>query len=108
MGERARDLPWVHCLTLSVLGDLEQVGQLQIGLSCRSWSHEESLVHLFGVLGEGVGLRIDTHGLYSEAVGRLGDAAGDLASVGNQKFLEHLSDWLGLNYYLDDLYASNL
>ena len=83
-------LPGVDGLALRVFGDLEQMGHLEVGFGSCGRTHHESLVHHFWVLGKLVCLRIHSHSLNSESMGRAGNATGNLASVCNQKFSKHL------------------
>jgi hypothetical protein len=42
------------------------------------------------MLGPGIGVRINGHGLDAHSAGGGGNTAGDFASVGDQYFLEHI------------------
>ena len=79
-----RYLPRMDSCTLRVLGDLEQMRHHEIRLCCGSWSNQEGLVHLFRVLSEHIGLRVDTHGFDAESVSRVSNTTGDLASIRDQ------------------------
>ena len=49
-----------------------------------------SLIRHFHVQGIGVGIRIDRHGGNAHLPRRLDHAAGNLSSVGDQDFFEHI------------------
>ena len=77
-------------LALRVLRDFEQMRHHEIRLCGWGWAHHEGLVHGLRVLGVHVCLRVDTHSLDAQSVGRATDAASDLATIRNQKLVEHL------------------
>ncbi len=57
----------------------------------------DGLVGHLDMQGVLVGVRIDGDGLDPHAAGGLDDAAGDLAAIGNEDFLEHRAPRSGRN-----------
>ena len=55
-------------MTLGVLSHLQDVGHLEVGLGCRRSTDKEGLVHVTGVLGELVSLRVHADRLNAESV----------------------------------------
>ena len=56
-------------MTLGILSDLENVRHLEVGVNGGSWSHEECLVHVSGVLSELVSFGVHTDCFDAESVG---------------------------------------
>ena len=82
-------LPRVDSLCLCILGDFEQMWDLEIRFGGRRRPHQERLVHGGGVLRELVSLGVDADGADAEAVDSSCDSAGDLTSICNQDFVKH-------------------
>ena len=86
-----RHLPWVDGLSFGILGNLEEVRDFEIRF-CRGWRpHQEGLVHGGGMLGEFVRLRVHSHSPDAESVHSPCYSAGDLASISDKNFVEHLA-----------------
>ncbi len=62
---------------------------VQVGLARRRGADVHGAVGQADVPGVGIGVGIDGHGLHAQVAAGGDDAAGDLASVGNQDSLEH-------------------
>ena len=82
-------LPWVDGFRLCILGDFEQMRDLEIRFGRRRWPHQERLVHGRSVLRELVSLGVDADSADAEAVDSACDSTSDLASIRNQDFVEH-------------------
>ncbi len=78
----------MHRLCAGLLAGLYDLVDQQVGLRRRRRADEHLFVGLAHVQGVGVGLGIDGHGLDSEPLAGVDDAAGDLAAVGDQDLVE--------------------
>ena len=83
-------LPRMDGTRLCILGDFEQMRNLQIRFGGRRGSHQERLVHGGGVLCKLVSLGVDANGADAETVDGACDSTGNLTSIRNQDFIEHL------------------
>lgn len=73
----------VHCLGAGLLDDLENARDVQVALGGGRGSNQVGLIGVLHVLGLGIGLRVDGHGLDAQALGGANDTARNLTSVGN-------------------------
>ena len=83
-------LPGMNSLALGVFGHLQQMGHFEIRFRGRGWAYHESLIHNFRVLSELVSLGVHSNSLDTESMSCPCNTACNLASVSNQKLLEHL------------------
>ncbi len=82
LGEKA--VARVHAVGARRLGDRNQFVDTQITFGGRRRANVMRFVTEAHMQRAGIGLRIDGDGAQSEALGRAGDAAGDLAAVSDQ------------------------
>ena len=102
LGERLREgltlgeeaVAGMDRLGAGLLAGVDDLVDQEIGLGGRSRTDMHSLVGHRHVDRVAVGVGIDGHRLDAHFLGRLDDAAGDLAPVGNQDFIEHCSRFL--------------
>ena len=79
----------VDGLRAAGLGRVEDALPLQITLARGAGADVHGLVAGLHMARVGVGVRVDGDGAHAQACSRGGNAAGDLAAVGNQDLLEH-------------------
>ncbi len=74
-----------------IAGRFHDLGDLEIGLRGRGRPHINRLVRHFDMQGVAVRVRIDRHGGNAHPAGGLDDAAGNLATIGDQNLLKQSS-----------------
>ena len=79
----------MHRLGAGLLAGVDDLVDDEIGFGRRGRADVDGLVGHFDVERVLVGVGIDRDGLDAHAPRGLDDAAGDLAAVGDQDFLEH-------------------
>ena len=79
----------MHRLGAGLAAGLHDLIHQEVGLGRGRRPDRDGLVGHLHVQPVAVGLRVDRHRLDAELLGRLDDPAGDLATVGDQDFLEH-------------------
>jgi hypothetical protein len=79
----------VHGFCTGLLAGINDLVDYQVALGRRRRANVHRLVGHLDVQRTCIGIGIDRNGLDAHAPGRLDDAAGNLAAVGNQNFLEH-------------------
>ena len=79
----------VHGLGAGLAAGFHDIVDDQVGLRSRRRADGNGLVGHLDMQRVAVGLRVDGDRLDAELAGRLDDAAGDLAAIGDQDLLEH-------------------
>ena len=76
-------------LRFRILGNFEQMRDLEIRFRWGWRAHKEGLVHLRCMLCELISLRIHSHCPDPKSVDRASYTAGNLASIRNKDFVKH-------------------
>ena len=87
LGEEA--VARMHSLGPGLLAGIEDLVDHQVGLGRRGRADVDSFVRHGNVNGIAIGIGVDGDGLDAHFARSLDDAAGDLATVGDQNFFEH-------------------
>ena len=86
---RQEAVAWMHGLGARGAAGVDDLVDDEIGLGRGRRADGDGLVRHFHVQGIAVGIRIDGNRLDAQLPRGLDDAAGDLATVGDQDLLEH-------------------
>ncbi len=81
----------MHGLGAGLLASGDDLVDQQIGLRGRRRTETDGLIGHLDMQSVGVGVRIDGDGGDPQAAGCLDDAAGDLATIGDENFTKHAS-----------------